>query len=132
MNDQPTDNPIQSEPLDPPEERRANRPGGWVGGTILIVVGIFLLLQNFGNFYLNNWWALFILIPAVGSFSTAWKAYQNAGGRLTNQVRGPLFGGVILTLVTAVFLFNLSWVIIGPVLLMLAGVGLLISSILPE
>lgn len=127
MNDQSPDNFTQPTP---PTRRRQN--GGWVGGAILVAVGVFLLLQNLTNFYLNNWWALFILIPAVGAFSNAWNAYQDAGGRLTKQVRGSLFGGVILSLITAAFLFNLNWTILGPVLLMLAGAGLLINGALPE
>src|SRR5512137_1892101 len=68
------------------EERwaaRGSRSGGaWVMGAILIIIGIVFLLQNMNVFILNNWWALFILIPAVGAFGAAWRSYQDAGGRL--------------------------------------------------
>lgn len=117
----------------PPEnrERRYSRrfhSGGWVGGAILIALGIFLLLQNLTGFTLNNWWALFILIPAVGALAKAWESYQDAGGRLTAEARSSLFGGGILILVAAIFLFGLSWSLFGPLLMVLAGISLLADS----
>jgi hypothetical protein len=112
------------------EERRAGR-APWLGGVILIGLGIIFLLQNFGAPVLNNWWALFILIPAVGAFGNAWRDYQNAGGRLTPSARWSMIVGLILTMVTAVFLFNLDWGLIGPVLIILAGIGLLLNTLLP-
>ena len=57
------------------EERRAARRGRygsrWIGGAVLIALGIILLLSSLGSFYLENWWALFILIPAIGAFGNA-------------------------------------------------------------
>jgi hypothetical protein len=116
------------------EERRAARaarPGGaWMGGAILIAVGVLLMLQNLGATVFKNWWALFILIPAVGALGNAWRAYQEAG-YLNGQARGSLIGGIVLAMVTAVFLFELNWGILGPVILILAGAGLLINAMLP-
>ena len=118
------------------EERRAARGAGnggaWVGGVVLIVLGIVFLLQNTGAFSLENWWALFILIPALGAFGRARSNYQDAGGRLTAAVRSALMGGVVLTVVAAAFLFNLNWGLLGPVLILLAGIGLLINGLLPR
>lgn len=145
MNDQP---PAQSkdnqqtppEPLDWREERRLRREerragrgssGAWFGGAILIILGIIFLLQNMGALALENWWALFILLPAVGAFGNAWRAYQNSGGRLTAPARGSLIGGLVLTMIAAVFLFNLQWGILGPVILILAGIGILLNTFLP-
>jgi len=34
-------------------------------------------------------------------------------------------------MVAAIFLFNLDWAIVGPILVLLAGLGLLINMILP-
>ena len=90
------------------EERRARRGSNstaWVGGVILIVLGVILLLQSVRGFYLENWWALFILIPAFGSFADAWNIYRQTG-RLTRRVRGALISGCVFSLVTAAFLFN--------------------------
>ena len=113
------------------EERRAGRMP-WLGGVILIALGIIFLLQNFGLPVLDNWWALFILLPAVGAFGNAWRDYQNAGGRLTASARWSLIVGLILTIVTAIFLFNLNWGLLGPVLIILAGLGLLLNALLPD
>ncbi len=118
------------------EERRAARGrsggGAWVGGAILVIIGIVFLLQNLGAFVLNNWWALFILIPAIGAFVSAWRSYQDAGGRLTAPARGSLIGGLVLTMVTAVFLFNLSWGLVIPLLIILGGIALLLNYYLPS
>lgn len=114
------------------DERRARRSGGsWVVGAVLILVGIFIMLENLTSFTLENWWALFILIPAVGAFGNAWRTYQSAG-RLSAAARASLISGFILTMVTAFFLLNLNWTVLGPVLLILAGIGLLVNVALPK
>jgi hypothetical protein len=121
------------------EERRAaraaggpNAAGAWIVGAILIILGLVFLVQNLGGMILlNNWWALFILIPAVGAFGAAWRTYQAAGGHLTLPARGSLVVGLILLLVTAIFLLNLSWTLLGPIVIILAGIGLLLNVIIP-
>jgi hypothetical protein len=112
------------------EERRKGRSGTWVAGAVLIMIGIFIMLDNLTGFTFDNWWALFILIPALGTFGNAWRAYQN-DGRLSGQARASLISGIFLTMVTAFFLFNLNWTILGPVLLILAGMGILLNVLLP-
>jgi hypothetical protein len=111
-------------------ERRAGRSGSWVVGAVLILVGIFLILDNLTGFTLENWWALFILIPALGAFGNAWRVYQQ-DQRLSALARSSLISGFILTMVAAIFLLNLNWTILGPVLLILAGVGFLVNVVLP-
>jgi len=114
------------------EERREGRNGSsWIGGAILILAGIFIMLQNLTSFELENWWSLFILIPALGAFGNAWRTYQR-DGRLSAPARASLVSGIILTMVTSIFLLNLNWTIIGPVLLILTGLGVLINVILPR
>jgi hypothetical protein len=114
------------------QHRTRRHSGGWAGGAILIGLGLLLLLQNLGGLQFENWWALFILIPAIGGLGAAWSNYQEAGGRLTRQVRSSLFGALILILVTAIFLFSLDWFIFGPLLLILGGGAILINNMLPE
>ena len=46
-----------------------HRPGssfGWVGGLILIVLGVVFMLQSAG-IMVGNWWTIFIFIPALVS-----------------------------------------------------------------
>ena len=113
---------------------RRGRPfsgGSWIGGAILIALGIIFLLQNAGLDIplLRNWWALFILFPAVSSLARAWQAYQANGQRFTGRVSGSTIGGLALLLVSVTFLFGLSWSLIWPIFLILAGLGALIGGI---
>jgi len=131
MDDNPMNDEFQPELTEQQDRPRAARYGGWIGGAVLIVIGLVFLFQNLTGFSLENWWALFILIPAIGAFSNAWRNYQDAGGRMTSRVRGAMIGGFILLLVAAMFLFNLNWVIFGPLMLILVGVGLLLNALIP-
>ena len=116
------------------EQRRAWRRStgtAWIGGVVLILLGVVFLLQNFGGIRFDNWWALFILLPAVGSFATAWNIYRRTG-QWNRPARGALIGGFVLLLITATFLFNLNWGLVFPVLLIVLGVALLLNSMLPN
>ena len=135
MNDQlPTNDPFdrQEARQQRREARRAARgiPGRgstWVAGLIMILLGVAFLLRTSGNlnFPLNNWWALFILIPAIGAFDTAIRMYRNSDNQLTAPAAGSVLVGLVLTFITVLFLFNLSWSLFGPILLILAGIGIL-------
>jgi hypothetical protein len=114
------------------EERRA-AGGGVVGALMLIAVGCAFLLNNMGMLdFGDHWWALFILIPAFGSFATAFAIYQNAGGRLTAAARGSLFGGLVLSGLACIFLFDLNFLKLWPILIIVAGVGALINGLFPR
>jgi hypothetical protein len=117
------------------EERHARRGGRsgatWVIGVVLIVLGIIFLFPDLRIYQIENWWALFILIPAVAAFGNCWRSYKAAGNLMDAQARGSLFGGILLTMVAAIFLLNLNWTILGPVLIILLGAGLLINALLP-
>ncbi len=108
------------------ENTEKNRNNAVLGG-ILILIGSIFLLQNMTNFNIGNWnwWALFILIPALGSLSRAWAVYRTEG-QANEAVRGPLVGGVVLLLVTSMLLFNLSWGMLWPLFLIIFGVAALI------
>lgn len=121
--------PSNPAPQTPAPARRA--PDAWIWGIVLIVVGGLFLLQNFTSFQFNNWWAIFILIPAVGAFANAWRQYQDAGG-LNGGVRKALFSGIIFTAVAAVFLFNLNFGLLWPVLLIGAGLAIFVNAALKD
>lgn len=116
------------------QERRAARhewnegTGGWIGGAVLIALGLIFLLQNFGYFYLENWWALFILIPAFGSFGTAWALYRANDNRLPMAAAGSLLIGVVLTLLAFTFLLGLDFTLLWPFFLILGGLSILVST----
>lgn len=104
---------------------------GWAGGAILILLGIVFLAQNMGIAVLENWWALFILIPAFWSFVAAWENYQKHG-QLTRHGAWSLIVGVGLTLLSGFFLLDLNIGPYWPLLLILAGIVLLATAWLPE
>lgn len=138
MDEQPTGNNNQQESTSRWEERRQRRAargssttGTLVLGAILIIIGIVFLLQNMGIFDLDNWWALFIMIPAVAAFESAWKEYQAADSHLNSRARGSLILGFILTMVTVVLLFELNWTVLGPILIILVGIAILTNALLP-
>ena len=116
------------------QERRRMRYGGgeWFLGIILIAAGALIYLQTMKIYVFNNWWALFILIPALGSFVGAWRAYQASEGKFTRRVRGSAIAGLGFTAVAVVFLLGLNWTLFGPILLVLAGAGLIINGIFPD
>ena len=138
MDDQSPGNEPQPEFLDRREARRQDRAerladpsrgGAWVAGLIMILLGGIFLLRNTGTFDipLKNWWALFILLPAIGSLDTARRLYRSAGNQLTAPARGSLLVGLVLTFVTAAFIFELNWSYFGPILIILAGIGILFT-----
>jgi hypothetical protein len=123
---------------DRPEEltramRRAERRDAtpWLGAAILITLGVVFLVQNLGIARVNNWWAVFILIPAVGSFATAWRTYQANGS--WSAATGSLIGGVLFSAVAIFFLFEIdfgaSWNVIWPLGMVAGGIALLLQAI---
>ncbi len=116
------------------QERREDRQAGglgWIGGFVLIAVGVFFLLQTVGFLpnltNLANWWALFLLLPAVGTLSAALGAYRRNGGHWTPEVTGPFLGGLLFLGIAAIFLFNLDFGWFVPLFLIAAGLFLLFS-----
>ncbi len=103
------------------------KSNNWIPGVVLIAIGVIFLLSNTTGFYLNNWWALFIFIPAISNFNTAYRSYQRHG-RLTKGARGSVTGGLILSLVASAFLFNWDWGFIWPVFLIIGGLSVLVGG----
>ena len=67
---------------------------------MLVLLGLILLGQNLNLFAFQNWWALFILIPAIGSFGNAWSSYVSAGRRFDAAVGRSLMFGVLFVAIT--------------------------------
>lgn len=107
-----------------------NERNGLMGGLILILIGAFFLLRNFGLMNVplfDNWWAIFILIPAVASLLNAWRTYQ-AHGRFTGEVIGSFIGSLVLFCVALIFLLQLDWGDIWPIFLILGGLSILLRG----
>lgn len=99
----------------------------WIAGLVLIGIGSIFLLTNLTGFELDNWWALFILIPAFVTLGNAIRAYRSEG-RFGEESRGSLIGSLVLFFIASVFLFGWSWGTIWPVFLIIGGLGALLSA----
>jgi hypothetical protein len=100
----------------------------WIGGVVLILVGVVFLLQNFGMFQpTGNWWAVFMLIPVVILAGNAMREYRSAGDRLTPAARGSAAGALVLIVIALMFLFNLDWGRYWPLILIAAGIAALLG-----
>jgi cation transport ATPase len=111
-------------------QRHSMRRTGWFAGVVLIVLGLILLMEQMKIQFLTNWWALFILIPAFWAFIAAWDAYQDAN-KLTRRAAASLTVGILLTIFALIFLFNIEFGILWPVLLIIGGLALLATALLP-
>lgn len=103
-------------------------PRSVLPGLLLIALGIFFLANQFTDFQLDNWWALFILIPAVNNFSSALGSFRQSG-RFGRRERSGFFWALFFTLLSAAFIFNLDFALIWPAFLILAGFGVLLGAL---
>lgn len=102
---------------------------GIVWGLILIIGGLILIGQQLG--WLGpryNWWALFILAPALASFGSAFTTLQNTG-KFGAAVRGGLGGGIVLLTLALMFLFGLDWAVWWPLMVLAGGLSVFLEGI---
>lgn len=114
----------------PPAGRRApeagrGRSGAFIGGFVLIAVGLVLLAQQFGIDLPNNWWALFILIPAAGAVARGLSAYRANGRRLDSVAVTAFASALLLLALTAIFLTGADWGVVWPIMVIIVGLGVL-------
>jgi hypothetical protein len=98
--------------------------GSLLAGVILIVLGAIFLADTYFGYTLRHWWALFILIPAFGSFATAREAMRESDH---GHAMGAAIAGLGLTLLCGAFLLELDLGRLWPVALIVVGIGLLVS-----
>jgi hypothetical protein len=117
-----------SDPERVPVAPRRDSSGPLWAGAALVLLGLAFLAQNVGLLpRTGNWWALFILIPAVALLGRAWQQY-GAGGA-SERAAGPLTGGLVLLVVAVIFLLDLDWGRAWPALPIVIGLGMLLPSL---
>jgi hypothetical protein len=112
--------------IEPDKSEDEGSSSSWIAGLVLIGIGVVFLLTNLTGFELDNWWALFILIPAFITLGNAIRAYRSEDG-FGEEARGSLIGSLVLFFIASVFLFGWSWGTIWPVFLIIGGLGALLS-----
>jgi hypothetical protein len=101
---------------------------GWVGGVVLIVLGAVFLLHNITGVELfDNWWALFLFIPAAVLGARAHGSYRQKG-YLDRAALGALSGALFPAAIGVFFLLGLDFGLLWPVMLILAGVAVLVNG----
>ncbi|MBN2043463.1 MAG: hypothetical protein JW757_00470 [Anaerolineales bacterium] len=109
------------------EKKSSRQKGPGPFGFILILLGFILLAQQIGGFSFENWWALFILIPAMSAFGTAIGMWQK-DGRFHFGIWSTFYGGLFPLLVAVMFLFNIDWGVYWPLFVILGGFGTFLSG----
>lgn len=114
-------------------EKRAYRhrgEGSWMVGVILILLGVAFLLERAGLIAIvGNWWAIFIYLAALASFANAWRAYRSHGD-FGAQAGGSLTWGLAVAVVATILMFDLSWSMWWPAIVIAVGVGMVASYLL--
>jgi hypothetical protein len=108
-----------------------SQPRVWIGAVIVVIGGLLLannLGYNIGLERLHNWWALLLLIPAIGKFHEAWMCLRAGFAIGHSAVREPLITGMACLLVSVIFLSGISWMTWWPLFVILGGLSLLLSS----
>lgn len=118
--------------MDNRPERHRHQPhsawGGIAAGVVVVALGVFFLLYEFGVripfMAKHQWWAIFILIGAIGPLVQAIAYYRS---------RGKVDGGVLHALTTAaailtvgfIFLFEARWDHWWPLFVIYAGLWMI-------
>lgn len=100
-------------------------------GIVVILVGLLFLAKeqgyNLDFLWIKNWWALFILIPAVAMYARVISRVRRVG-RFDADAAGTLIGALSTSLVAGLFLLDLNFGKWWPVFVILGGVAILLSA----
>jgi len=102
----------------------------WIG-VIFILGGILVLLNQYDLLPVElNWWALFMLFPAVGVFSGAYNRYRSEGSMFSMGVMVPGLIGLFIVGFAFIMLFNVSfniWNLLWPLMMIVIGLGMVLN-----
>ncbi len=101
-----------------------------VGAVIILIGLIFLARQHgieLGFLDIDNWWALFILIPAA-AMTVRVVARVRRLGRFDAEAGGTAIGAASTALVAALFLLELDFGKWWPLFIILGGLAVLLTA----
>jgi len=115
-----------------PESRcRHSHRGRLIMGLVVIAIGVLFLLRNFGILLpfmqYHNWWALFILLGAVGPLSYALQRYRSQN-KVDGVVLHSLVSAAAIVTVALFFLLELDWNRWWPLFIVFGGLWMLAND----
>ena len=90
-------------------------------GLIMIAIGVIFLINQYTSIRINNWWAIFILIPALFNWYKAYKIVQETGAFTQGAVQ-TLLASLFPLFIAAIFFFDMDWGKVWPVFIILGGI----------
>jgi hypothetical protein len=114
-----------------PASERKSRIGEVATGSVVILIGMIFLANNFGIdfpfFGWHNWWALFILVGAASPAARAFDRYRSVG-TIDAQVAHSMFSALAIVTVALIFLLDASFATWWPIFLVIGGLSMLVPG----
>lgn len=108
---------------------RSNQSNLWIGLAFIGGGAIVLLNQSGLLSFELNWWAFFILIPAIGSFRGAYNRYRVTNNLFEMSVMMPALIGLFMIGLMLNLLggngWNFNWNLLWPVMLIVIGLSMI-------
>ena len=118
--------------MEEPEQTNNNwkRSSNLWMGLIFIFGGIAVLLNQFDLLPFElNWWALFILLPAVGFLSRAYNRFRSGGDVFSMDIAMTALIGLIMAALSFSLLvggaWNFNWSLLWPMIIILIGLSMI-------
>ena len=106
-------------------EGKQTRISKW-SGLSLVVLGGALFLLSVLQVSFDNWWALFVLMPALALFLGGRVVPRGRNGRFSLLSRLLFASALVVLVVALMFMVNLNWSVWWPLMLVAPGSALLI------
>ena len=101
------------------------------GGAILALIVIMVFIQRTGLKWLENWWALLFLIPAIASVNNIFAEVQKRKG-FSFSLASNIVGVIFPVAICIIFLLALDWNTGLPIIIMLAGFSMLLIGFVKD
>lgn len=111
-------------------ERIDSKPTGsyrW-GGFSLFLLGILLLVLSAMKYRVENWWAIFIVLPGLALWGLGRMLSRRRNGRSPLAARLATGAALVVLVVAGMFLLDLNWTVWWPLMIVSPGAALLLAA----
>lgn len=109
-------------------KERTFRLSGW-GGMAMVVFGLLTLWFTMNGRMIENWWAGFILLPALFFILLAGGMFYWLDGRFNIAVTVNLGIGITILTVAIMFFLNLDWAVWWPMMIIVPGFAVMLNRL---